>query len=352
MADDVRDESAEGTERPVGRADREHTFPPEPVARRRAPAGQALAVMLASLLVACLLNADRLDHTAHIQPFGWQRTVVLHLTGPLKSISDATLLNRPRKWLSHSAGNTDPPPPIDTKTVVTAPPIDGSASGPTTTTRPLVVRTPTAADPVRILVAGDSLMGWIKPALVQQFGDRPVAVTEDFKIGTGLARPDVTNWPVQIKDDAASTDPEVVVVGFGGNDAQDMSTDDGRVHLGTKAWAAEYQKRVAQILNAVEKPGRTVYWIGLPITTRSNIQEAAPAMRKAEKTEIAARPWAHFIDTYKTLSPDGTYTQYLPDAGGTEVKVREGDGVHPNLAGANRVVGPLVEALIKERKLF
>jgi hypothetical protein len=108
---------------------------------------------------------------------------------------------------------------------------------------------------------------------------------------------------------------------------------------------------VAQVLDAVEGRGRTVYWIGLPITTRGNIEEAAPAMAQAVQAEVSARPWAHYIDSRKTLSPDGTYTAYLPNASGKEVKVREDDGVHPNLAGAARMVEPMVAALRKERKL-
>ncbi|MCB0988250.1 MAG: hypothetical protein KDB09_10845, partial [Acidimicrobiales bacterium] len=43
--------------------------------------------------------------------------------------------------------------------------------------------------------------------------------------------------------------------------------------------------------------------------------------------------------------------QYLRDRDGTEVKVREGDGVHPNIAGATRMVAPVVEALLDERKV-
>ncbi|HRA35535.1 MAG TPA: hypothetical protein PK748_11420, partial [Acidimicrobiales bacterium] len=34
-----------------------------------------------------------------------------------------------------------------------------------------------------------------------------------------------------------------------------------------------------------------------------------------------------------------------------EVKVREGDGVHPNLAGATRMIAPTAQAIIVERKL-
>lgn len=328
----------------------EHLFPPEPTPRRRVPAGQAALTILIALLVGLLLNADRIDRTAHSQPFGWQRTWAVRLTGPIKAVADATRLNKPRELLADAAGNELGPPPEDASSVSTVPP--AAADAPTTTTQPVSYRQPTAAEPLRVLVIGDSLMGWIGPAIAAELDGDPIDVEQDWQVGSGLARPDVINWPARAADDVASKQPDVVVVGFGGNDAQDMSTDDGRVVVGTQAWAAEYQRRVAQILNAIEAPGRTVYWVGLPITTRANIEAAAPAMARAVETEVSARPWAHYIDTRPLLAgADGQYATYLPDASGKDVKVREDDGVHPNLAGAKRMVAPLVEALIDERKL-
>lgn len=324
----------------------EHLFPPELVDRRRRPAGQALAVLAIGLLVGALLNADRLDATARTQPFGWQRSWATGVTGPIKAISDATRFNRPRRVVSEAAGNELAPPPQDTKTVVTAPPIAA-----TTTTAAPTYRAATASDPLRILVAGDSLMGWIGPALTEALDGRPITIAEDFEIGTGLARPDKTNWPAQLAADMDRYDPEVVVIGFGGNDDVDMLVDGRLVPVQTDEWAAEYQRRVAQVLNVVEKPGRTLYWIGLPITTRAHIEASAPLMARAEKVEIAARPWAHYVDTHPTLTPDGTFTAYLPDGSGGQVKVRADDGVHPTLAGATRIVAPLVEDLRTERRL-
>lgn len=330
----------------------EHTFPPEPVPRRRTPAGQALAVVLIALLVSSVLNAERLDYTARSQPFGWQRTVAMGLTGPLVSISRATRLNQPRKALSEAAGNQDPPPPEDTKGVVIASEVGkGGAPTSTTSTTTAPPRVPTVADPVRILVAGDSLMGWIGPGINSELDGTAINVIEDWKVGTGLARPDVRNWPAALEQDMAAYDPEVVVLGFGGNDAQDMITDDGRVTPGTKAWAEEYQRRVVQVLDAVEAPGRTVYWIGLPITTKDVIEKAAPSMTAAVKREIAIRPWAHFINSRKILAPDGTYETYLPDGSGDPVKVREDDGVHPNPAGGRRIVATFTDDLAAERNL-
>lgn len=329
--------------------DRAHTFPPEPTARRRTPAGKSLAIIAVALLVASLLNADRLDHTAHTQPFGWQRDIAVHLTRPLRSIGDITRVNRPRRWLADMSGHSEDPPPISTRTVVTAPPVQVQAS--TTTTAPPPARTPTPADPLRILVAGDSLMGWIGPGIAKALEGQPVKLDEDWKVASGLTRPDYTNWPARLADGIKTYDPEVVVIGFGGNDSQGMSTDDGVAKQGTPEWRAEYQRRVAQILDIVAKEGRTLYWVGLPLTTSSNIERTWPDMEAGIMAEIAARPWAHFVETRTTLTPDGRYTAYLPDGKGGQVKVRESDGVHPTPAGAEREVAPIVDALRKERKL-
>ncbi len=328
--------------------DHEHLFPPEPEPRRRAPAGRALAVVLVALLVGALFNADSLHQTAEAEPIGsWQRTWAMRVTGPLRSLSDATVLNRPRKWLADGTGHGAEPPPLSTKTVVTAPPAPVS----TTTTAPPPARVPTAADPVRILVAGDSLMGWIGPSLAKAFDGQPVEVDEDWKAATSLARPDYVNWPVRLKQGLKDYDPEVLVIGFGGNDSQGMTTADGVVAQHTDGWRAEYQRRVAQLLDIAEKKGRTVYWLGAPLTTSGNIEKTWPDMEQGIKAEIAARPWAHFVDTRSTLTPNGRYTAYLPDESGKQVKVRENDGVHPTPRGAEFEVAPLAADLRKERNL-
>jgi len=339
----------------------EHNFPSEPEPRRRVPAGQALVVVVVALLVGSLLNADRLAHTARTQPFGWQRTWAMRITGPLQDLSRATRLNLPRKALSDAAGTTDGPPPEDTRSVVTAPPLPpapggggGSGSGSTTSTTvaPAVdVRVPTTDDPLRVHVAGDSLVIPVGPAIIDCLKGDPITLTEAYKAATGLSRPDVLNWPAKLEADmAANNDPDVVVLGFGGNDAQGIEGPDGPLALASPEWAAEYQRRVVQVLDAVEKDGRTVYWMGLPTTTAGNIEKAAPLMRRAVETEIAARPWAHYIDTSAVLAPDG-YTAYLPDGSGGQVKVRDDDGVHLTTAGATRAVVPACEQLREERKL-
>lgn len=338
----------------------ERNFPPEPVQRQRRPAGQALIVIAIAFLLGTLFNADKISRTAENQPIGsWQRTWAMRAIGPFREVSHALRLNKPREVLADKADNELPPPPKDTETVETVPrttvpttrPGQTTTSSTTTTIKPVEHRTPTDAEPLRILVTGDSLMGFIGPAMVDGLEGKPVKLQEDWKVGSGLARPDVINWPAKLEEDMRSDDPEIVVIGFGANDAQPMRTDSGSVQPGTKEWGDEYQRRVAQLLDEIKGKGRTVYWIGIPLTTRGNIEKAWPQMEAAIRTEIGARPWAHFIDTRPILSPDGNYTQYLPQDGGGQVKVREGDGVHPTLAGDKLIVAPIIEAMTKERKL-
>ena len=49
-----------------------------------------------------------------------------------------------------------------------------------------------------------------------------MTASEDVQIGTGLARPDVYDWPAAIATQLQKAQPKVVVVTFGANDDQDM----------------------------------------------------------------------------------------------------------------------------------
>ena len=331
----------------------ETLFPPEPRSRKRHPAGQALVVILVALVLGSLFNADRIDRTAHTQPYGWQRTWAIRITGPLRSISDTLMLNRVREELAESTGHGTGPPPVDTRTVTTVPPDvnTGSPNGETTTTTtvPVTYRTPTADDPLRIVVAGDSLMADIGGELSRQMADDPIVVAEDWKVSSGLVRPDYFNWPAHLEETMEENDPEVVIIGFGGNDSQGMSGPDGVLQLGSDEWMAEYQRRVAQVLDVLEDEGRTVYWVGLPAMNVEKIENTRLVINSVVQTELSARPWAHYIDTEPVLSPGGTYTSHLPDDDGKQVRVRQSDGVHAAVDGVRRITVPIVAAVSDER---
>ncbi|HEY4378257.1 MAG TPA: DUF459 domain-containing protein [Acidimicrobiales bacterium] len=317
----------------------EDVFHQEPRRRKRTPAGRALFTMLLTLAVGLFLNADRISLTAERQPFGWKRTWAMRVMEPVQDVSHWTGLNQPRRLLAAATHNEDPPLPKSTESVVTAPPT--TVASVTTTTLPQVLRVPTREAPLRILAIGDSLSGWTGPALTDELEGRPVSIDADFQVGTGLARPDVTNWPAVLQQKVTADDPDVVVLTFGGNDDQDMNGPNGHVTVGTAAWAAEYERRVAQVLAIAQSRHRLVYWVGVPLVRKAHLEAAATVMNAIAQREVAARPGAHYIDARKILSPTGEFEAYLGDS-----KIREADGVHPTLSGVKLEMAPVVAQLI------
>ena len=50
-----------------------------------------------------------------------------------------------------------------------------------------------------------------------------VETTVDYKVSSGLARPDFFDWPAHLRGELPAVDPDIVVVTFGGNDAQGLA---------------------------------------------------------------------------------------------------------------------------------
>ncbi len=334
----------------------EDQFPPEPIPRRRVPAGTALLVVFATLVATLLLDADGLTRTAERQHLGWQRSVSVAFMHPIQDLSSALKLNRPRAWVARISGHKDSTHITSTKgvEVAKAPSRRGdSASVSTTTTLPNY-RVPTAADPLRVLVAGDSLSGHLGPSVSSALQGTPSTITLDEHVGTGLARPDVVDWPTELTQDMAKDAPDVVVLIFGGNDNQDLRTADGWIPITHYAeWKAEYQRRIAQIMDIVAKPGVSVYWIGLPVMSRPSLQAVVPDINHMIKAEAAVRPHqVTYVDPDPAIAkPDGSFATFLPGSDGRDVRVRENDGVHPTGIGMDRIVAEFAPGLIASRHL-
>ena len=126
-----------------------------PTDRRPLAAGHVVVVAVEALVLAAFLNARGMRKSAEIRQDGWERDVSVALTRPLAAVSSWLLLDRPRAGLKDAIGRGDDdrlrsgtafvpetePPPL--------PPLDETPAN-----RPVF----TAADPLRLLVAGDSLV--------------------------------------------------------------------------------------------------------------------------------------------------------------------------------------------------
>lgn len=121
-----------------------------------------------------------------------------------------------------------------------------------------------AATTRKVTVAGDSISVGLGAALREEVPS-DVEVKVIGEEGTGLARPDVFDWPERLRELARDFPPTVLAFSVGSNDAQDLTDASGQVVAAmadTGAWEAEYRARLAAAFDAFAGTGVTVVWVG------------------------------------------------------------------------------------------
>jgi len=318
--------------------------------RRLHPAGSAVVVSLAALLVGALLNAPGLHKSAQIQPEGWKRDLALAVTGPLDTVSDALLLDRPRRALKAVLGRSDDD---EIDTAVAVPVGNGTPTGP---------RTPPKRErfspqrKLRLWIAGDSLVVVPGESLLRAAGGSPVIEPVgpvDGRIASGLERPDVFNWFQHIPEQIRKRKPRAVVVMFGGNDDHGFMTglpEGIEINsFGSSSWRAEYRRRAGGIMNSVTRSGAFLVWIGLPITRDAEQTQRYDTINAIVQSEAAKRrARVSYLDTYFFFAgDDGGYAQYVSSSSGKLVKMRADDGVHFERAAGDLIAREVLRRLNK-----
>jgi len=317
----------------------------------------------AALLLAALLDAEALQATASSQPFGWRHDVATALADPLVEMSRALQLTEPRHWLedlfdrpSTRPADTGPAttttrPPTTTSTAAPTTSTTAGPGTPSTTTMPAAaLRTPTVADPLRVLIAGDSMTESAGPAFVDVLGATGVVrTTRELQYSSGLTRPDFFDWPARLRQLVADQHAEAIVLWLGANDAQGILTPSGPAGFGTGAWVAEYRSRVAALMEELTRDGRLVYWLGEPIMRSPDFDDRMRLITGIFREEAGRHPGVRFVDTRSLFSDDGGgYSAYLPGADGQPVLVRRDDGIHLTPAGADRLAPTLLSIIRRD----
>jgi hypothetical protein len=303
--------------------------------RRLQSAGAAIVVALAALFLGLLLNAPGIHKSATIQPQGWKRSVALAVTGPLESVSNALLLDRPRRAFKAALGRSSDDS-IDTAVAVPSAPPEQSGGGVSPPPPPKREKF-SPKRKLRLWIAGDSLVIVPGESLLRAAGGSPVIEPIgpiDGRIATGLERPDVFNWFTHVRDVMKKRKPRAVVLMFGGNDDHDFMTGlPPGAEIGpfdSSSWVAEYRRRVGGLMDTVTRKGAYLVWIGLPITRDAAQTQRFDTINAIVQSEAAKRPGrVSYLDTYFFFAGDnGGYAQYVTTDSGRLVKMRADDGVH------------------------
>jgi hypothetical protein len=335
-----------------------------PVRARSTSAAQAFAVIVLALVAAAFLNAQGLRKTAHIQPPGTERNVSVWLTSRLAGTSHFLYLDRPRRSLKMALGRGDddvidtrvvlgplpkPPavrPPV-TKPPVTKPPAPGHHRPP-----PAAKERYTAARPLRIWVAGDSLAEVPGQSLERITGEGASidVLSVESRLATGLTRPDVYNWFTRFPKAVVQLKPRVAVLSFGADDSHDYMTG-GPAGLtvgpiGSVSWAREYRRRVAGVTSELNAAGVYVVWLGIPIsrspTRNVRFRFIDHILSSVAKSDSKG---ASYIDAYSLFARGGEYHDYLRSPSGQLVLMRAADGVHYTSPAGDLVANAVIARL-------
>ncbi len=282
-----------------------------------------LSYVIALLLFLMLTSGD-LVRTVRAMDIGPVRAVTLPVAQGIDRVSNLLSINRPADALGAALGREVHDPPeqqVDFK---------ASKTTPKDATPPL--REVTANVPLEVHVVGDSMgqpLGQLMEAAAVK--DPTLDVTYEYKISSGLARPDYYNWPARLANVASEVKPEALVMMIGGNDAQELTDPGGNVvaRPGTPEWSVEYRHRVDQVFDGLRADNRRLFWVLQPNVASAKHQASVVAMNTQVRESAADRPWVTLIDgPALTAGPDGGYADFVTLPDGKQISCRHGDGVH------------------------
>ncbi|MEZ5143990.1 MAG: hypothetical protein R2726_15945 [Acidimicrobiales bacterium] len=326
------------------------------------PAGFVLVIVACGLLVAMFVNADATARKskANLACDGcWRQTVssaiadfsdFFRFTSPRQSVDAALAKNQ-------EAGQSTEDLLAEQRQQVASgdPAAAGAEATPTASSDKPVIRTPTPDDPLRVWVGGDSITGDFGRSFARVSSSTKLFTpTHDYKVSSGLTRPDYFNWPEHlVRDVVPSVDPDVVVIMFGANDAQNMPAwKDTKASVRfSDEWLAEYRKRVADTMDLLKSPDndRLVIWTGALIMGPNTGLDGMAKLNYIYWSEAQKRPWVDYFDSWSYFADaDGSYRASLPMADGQTKLLRASDNIHLSGAGADRLAWAVLGRLGKE----
>lgn len=201
--------------------------------------------------------------------------------------------------------------------------------------------------PPRVSIYGDSLAAGFGGLLKSTLDRQGVTTFLATKGSSGLSQPRFFDWPNHLNVWVPQENADVVVIGLGANDGQDVYVNDVSYSTNDPEWAVEYQRRVTEVITLATSQGRSLVWVGTPDGKAKAFRANLATLRTATKSAIEA---AHaqgidavYLDTWNLfLGLDGNYSQYVIDpSDGERKKSRDGDGFHLSLVG-NKILAAAI----------
>lgn len=226
-------------------------------------------------------------------------------------------------------------------------PPSGSSGAPSkwaTTSTSTATRAAQAPIAGPVLEVGDSLgidLGWGLAEALAGSGHRFVGQS----VGdTGLAEPWYFNWPAHLAVELTEYHPGLVIVFLGANDVESLYVGGRFDPFGSRAWAAAYGARVAEMMDEASAARARLLWVGMPPMGTAAFSSQMATLNWVYQSEAAKHgPDVAYFASWTVLGTvQGQYQQ--GPVGAPAQPWREPDGIHITVQGA----GVLADAVVRE----
>lgn len=192
---------------------------------------------------------------------------------------------------------------------------------------------------VRVLATGDSMIQVVDIQLERKLARRRARVRSDARVGTGVSKTFLLDWPAHARRQARSR-PAATVVFLGANDGFPI----GGENCCSDTWIDRYAARAERMMRAYARGGAgRVYWLTLPVPRPARWKNIYRSVNVAIKRAAArAGDGVRVVDTAEYFTPNG----YRSTRRG--VTVRQPDGIHLNSRGASLAAGLVVRAMRRD----
>jgi uncharacterized protein len=307
------------------------------------PAGRVLVVVAVALAVAAIFNADAMVRAGEGMKPGTTRDVTLSIARPLADVTGFLQLNEPRRGFDAAFGQ-------ESKTASGTELETGSTAILERRARreaKPVWRQPTAAQPLDVLVTGDSEADLVGLRMNDLDSGDLLDIETVARNGTALTNPGFFNWELNAEQEVSARDPDAVVMLIGANDGFNVDVG-GELHApATPEWETEFARRVAVVMRTLGGDGeRPVYWVPPPTARDASYNEIYRSQNRAVERAAESVEGARYIDVFNTIN-DGEYTDQVR-IDGRKVLGRQSDGIHFNREGAQVPAEMILAAMARD----
>lgn len=200
-----------------------------------------------------------------------------------------------------------------------------------------------AARPVRILLAGDSLMEGLGPQMQEAMkGYRNITLIPIGKKSTGLSRPDFYDWPEVLEKNLKKHNPHIVVMWVGTNDPQNIYGKNGLGEPCSIAWQKAYFTKLMEIVHLTRRHHARLIFMGPPVMAKEPLNSQLLVINRIMRW-TSRKYRAGFLDTRAILADRyGKYRHKGSLNNGKSAILRTPDQIHITADGNKLVMDKLL----------